>query len=94
MHNYIHALWLFLSPTVMIIKLVSYPDWNDSLSLADRKLRIRTAAEILNGNMLANAHLHPEKNSAQRCYHSRRLIAPIYCSDKEELNYLLQAYEI
>ena len=48
----------------------------------------------LNGNMLANAHLHPEKNSAQRCYHSRRLIAPIYCSDKEEINYLLQAYEI
>ncbi len=48
----------------------------------------------LNGNMLANAHLHPEKNSAQRCYHSRRLIAPIYNSDKEEINYLLQAYEI
>ena len=48
----------------------------------------------LSDNMLANAHLHPEKNSTQRCYHSRRLIAPIYCSDKEEQNYLMQSYEI
>ncbi len=48
----------------------------------------------LTGNMLANAHRHPEKNSVQRAYHSRRLIAPVSWSDKEEINYLLQAYEI
>lgn len=32
----------------MIVKLVSFPDWDDSLSLAERKLRIKTAAEIIN----------------------------------------------
>ena len=48
----------------------------------------------LEGNQLVNAIKSPEKNTAQRAMKSRRLLAPLVCSDTRNQDYLLQAYEI
>lgn len=48
----------------------------------------------LEGNQLVNAIKCPKKNTAQRAMKSRRLLSPHFCSDINNQDFLLQAYEI
>ena len=48
----------------------------------------------LEGNQLVNAIKTPKKNTAQRAMKSRRLLSPHFCSDINNQDFLLQAYEI